>query len=216
MIEILKQRVIKIAEKLYPRDKQDNMTDEINSAKRKIFEKGVEFARPVSNKIVCLCGSTKFIEKFHELNTIETLKDNIVLSVGVNTKEDSQVFKTQSFGSQNETKKKLDELHLRKIDLCDEVIVINVNGYIGESTRKEIEYANNTGKPITYLENSNNPVMYRQEENGAISLTINNVKKILTYKELEKDENLPTWDKIPNFDVNKYDEYYSNPEQYYE
>jgi nucleoside 2-deoxyribosyltransferase len=47
---------------------------------------------------------------------------------------------------------KLDELHLRKIDLADYVFVLNIDGYIGESTRREIEYANATGKPVVYLE----------------------------------------------------------------
>ncbi len=46
---------------------------------------------------------------------------------------------------------RLDELHLRKIDLADEVFILNVGGYIGESTRKEIEYAQRQGKPIKYL-----------------------------------------------------------------
>ena len=49
-------------------------------------------------------------------------------------------------------KARLDELHLRKIDLADEVMVLNVGGYIGDSTRREIEYANAHGKPVRYLE----------------------------------------------------------------
>ena len=49
-------------------------------------------------------------------------------------------------------KEQMDELHLRKIDLCDEVLVINVDGYVGESTKNEIEYAEKAGKPIEYLE----------------------------------------------------------------
>lgn len=48
-------------------------------------------------------------------------------------------------------KEALDELHLRKIDLADEVFVINIDGYIGKSTRNEIEYAKKQGKPIHYL-----------------------------------------------------------------
>lgn len=49
-------------------------------------------------------------------------------------------------------KEHMDELHKRKIDLCDEVFVFNKGGYIGESTRSEINYANETGKPVKYLE----------------------------------------------------------------
>jgi hypothetical protein len=43
-------------------------------------------------------------------------------------------------------------MHLRKIDLADEVFVVNVGGYIGTSTRREIEYAGKTGKVVRYLE----------------------------------------------------------------
>jgi hypothetical protein len=46
----------------------------------------------------------------------------------------------------------LDQLHLRKIDLADEVLVLNVGGYVGESTRREIEYARKRGKVLRYLE----------------------------------------------------------------
>ena len=49
------------------------------------------------------------------------------------------------------TKAMLDDMHLRKIDLADEIFVINVDGYIGESTRREIAYAKQTGKPVRYL-----------------------------------------------------------------
>ena len=52
------------------------------------------------------------------------------------------------------TKEMLDDMHLRKIDLADEIFVINVGGYIGESTRSEIAYAEETGKKINYLEKS--------------------------------------------------------------
>lgn len=96
-------------------------------------------------KIVCLCGSTKFKAEFEEANKQETLKGNIVLSVGY-------------FGHQEDippdkdTKEALDSLHLRKIDLADEVLVINPNQYIGASTKQEIAYASSKGKPIRYLE----------------------------------------------------------------
>ena len=58
----------------------------------------------------------------------------------------------REYGAESDYKRKADELHKRKIDLCDEVFVLNVGGYIGESTRNEIEYANNIGKPVKYLE----------------------------------------------------------------
>ena len=49
-------------------------------------------------------------------------------------------------------KERLDVLHLRKIDLADEVLILNVGGYIGKSTRKELDYALSQGKPVRYLE----------------------------------------------------------------
>ena len=50
------------------------------------------------------------------------------------------------------TKAMLDDMHKRKIDMADEIFVINVGGYIGESTRSEIQYAIETGKDVRYLE----------------------------------------------------------------
>ena len=75
-----------------------------------------------------------------------TLEGYIVISVGLfGHSGDDEVWKP-------DTKEMLDDMHLRKIDLADEIFVINVGGYIGESTRREIEYAENTGKKINYLE----------------------------------------------------------------
>jgi len=53
-----------------------------------------------------------------------------------------------------ETKNMLDEMHRQKIDMSNEIYVINFGGYIGESTKSEIEYAKENGKKISYLENS--------------------------------------------------------------
>ena len=105
-------------------------------------------------KIICLCGSTKFKEAFDEANYQETMRGRIVLSVGffmhsTGNKHGEQI------GATPLQKIALDELHKRKIDLADEVLVLNVGGYIGESTRSEIEYAEAHNKPIRYLEESN-------------------------------------------------------------
>jgi len=95
-------------------------------------------------KVICLCGSTRFHKTFEQVNLQETLAGNIVLSIGANAKdEDLQI--------SEEMKLRLDVLHLYKIDICDEVLVINRGGYIGESTRREIEYAHLIGKPVHYL-----------------------------------------------------------------
>jgi hypothetical protein len=95
--------------------------------------------------IVCLCGSTKFKEAFEAAQASETEAGRIVLTVGRFGHRDG-------LDMDGELKVKLDELHKRKIDLADEVLVINVRDYIGESTRKEIEYAKQHGKAVRYLE----------------------------------------------------------------
>lgn len=96
--------------------------------------------------IVCLCGSTRFYEEFQKINYNFTLRGAIVLSIGCDTKSDKGLKLTEN------DKKKLDELHFRKIDLADEIFVINKNKYIGESTRNEIAYAKKLDKKICYME----------------------------------------------------------------
>ena len=103
-------------------------------------------------KIVCLCGSTRFMDAFQEANLRETIAGNIVLSVGCNTKGDTDLMAMGELTS--EAKAALDELHKRKIDLADEILVLNVGGYIGESTRSEIDYAIEHDKTVRYLENA--------------------------------------------------------------
>lgn len=102
-------------------------------------------------KIVCLCGSTRFYEAFQQANYAETMAGNIVLSVGFYP-HSSKIAHGEGVGCDDAQKVALDELHKRKIDLCDSVYVLNVNGYIGSSTRSEIEYAREAGKPVRYLE----------------------------------------------------------------
>ncbi len=103
---------------------------------------------PAKPKIVCLCGSTRFMDTFFEAGWSETLKGYIVLSVGVVTTSADHA--GEALGS--EAVQMLDELHWRKIDLADEVLVLNVGGYIGFSTQREVEYAKSLGKPIRYWE----------------------------------------------------------------
>lgn len=104
-------------------------------------------------KIITLCGSTKFKEEFLKVQKDLTLKGNIVISVGLfGHSGDSEVWENMDEGTLTKTKEMLDDMHKRKIDLADEIFVINVGGYIGESTKSEIEYAKNTGKKINYLE----------------------------------------------------------------
>jgi hypothetical protein len=96
-------------------------------------------------KIITLCGSTRFRDEFVSAQKRLTLEGNIVISVGLfGHSGDTEVWTEK-------TKEMLDDMHLRKIDLADEIFVINPGGYIGESTRNEIEYANKTGKTVRYL-----------------------------------------------------------------
>ena len=100
-------------------------------------------------KVITLCGSTRFKDEFLEAQKRLTLEGNIVISVGLfGHSGDNEVW-TEG------TKEMLDDMHLRKIDMADEIFVINVGGYIGSSTRGEIEYARKTGKVVKYLEEGN-------------------------------------------------------------
>lgn len=103
-------------------------------------------------RIVVLCGSTRFYETFQVANYRETMAGLIVLSVGFYPHSWAESGHGEGVGHNSAEKVMLDELHLRKIDLCDEVLVLNVNGYIGQSTRREIDYAVAAGKTIRFLE----------------------------------------------------------------
>jgi hypothetical protein len=97
-------------------------------------------------KIVCLCGSGRFKEAFETAEFNETLSGRIVLTIGCNTHD---IARSEGLSIH---KPMLDELHLRKIDLADEVLILNVDGYIGESTKRELEYAIANNKKIRFLE----------------------------------------------------------------
>ena len=98
-------------------------------------------------KVITLCGSTRFRGEFMEAQKRLTLEGNIVISVGLFGHSGDDEVWTEG------TKEMLDDMHKRKIDMADEIFVINVGGYIGSSTRSEIEYAHAHGKPVKYLEN---------------------------------------------------------------
>ena len=97
-------------------------------------------------KVITLCGSTKFKDEYIKAQKDLTLQGNIVISVGLFGHSGDDEVWTEG------TKEMLDDMHKRKIDMADEIFVINVGGYIGESTRGEIEYAIRHGKPVNYLE----------------------------------------------------------------
>ena len=97
-------------------------------------------------KVITLCGSTRFKDAFLEAQKRLTLEGNIVISVGLFGHSGDDEVWTEG------TKEMLDDMHKRKIDMADEIFVINVSGYIGASTRSEIEYAETSGKTVRYLE----------------------------------------------------------------
>ena len=104
-------------------------------------------------KVITLCGSTRFKDAFMEAQKHLTLEGNIVISVGLfGHSGDNEVWEDMDEGTLTRTKEMLDDMHKRKIDMADEIYVINVGGYIGSSTRSEINYAKAAGKSVRYLE----------------------------------------------------------------
>lgn len=101
-------------------------------------------------KVITLCGSTKFKGQFEQANAFLTLQGNIVISVAF-------FEQSEGFEITEEQAELLGNLHFRKIDISDEIFVIDVNGYIGNSTRKEIEYAGEKGKTIRYYSDGEIP-----------------------------------------------------------
>lgn len=111
-----------------------------------IHDRIIKGERP---SIVCLCGSTRFVSAFNKAKEDETLAGHIVLSIEIVT---TQSRNDDPQYANPKVKAMLDELHLRKIDLADEVFILNVGGYIGESTQEELQYAIKHGKRIRFLE----------------------------------------------------------------
>lgn len=93
--------------------------------------------------VVCLCGSTRFRQEIADVNARLTLTGSIVLAPGVFAHDGDEITEDQ--------KRDLDALHLRKIDMADEVLVVDLGGYVGESTSREIVYAREHRKPLYFL-----------------------------------------------------------------
>ena len=96
---------------------------------------------PDRPEIVCICGSTRFVEEMRAAHRELTFAGVIVVAPG---EADGPVT--------DEQKTALDALHLHKIDLADRVLVVNPGGYLGESTRREIAYAHATGTPVSFTD----------------------------------------------------------------
>ena len=110
------------------------------------FSPEPEPEEPKRYKVVTLCGSTKFKAEYEYWQKKLTLEGCLVISVGLFGHSGDDEVWTEG------TKAMLDDMHKRKIDMADEIFVINVGGYIGESTRNEIAYAKSQGIGVRYLE----------------------------------------------------------------
>jgi hypothetical protein len=97
-------------------------------------------------RVVTLCGSTRFEAEFAEVNQRLTLDGCVVISLGM--------FRLPGYDwtvDPEDMRGRLGRLHLQKIRMADEVYVVDPGGYLGESTRREIAYAESLGKPVRYL-----------------------------------------------------------------
>ena len=146
-------------------------------------------------QIVCLCGSTRFMDAFRTENVRLTLAGTVVLSVGCDTKSDDQL------GITDAQKVELDRLHLKKIEMADYVRMLNVGGYVGTSEAREFAFARWIGKPVTWLEeyptigatkqkNTSGAFVYSRELNigHAPVLTEDSAKRLVEAAEAMKDD----------------------------
>lgn len=112
---------------------------------------------PLAPTVVCLCGSSRFKQTFIDANRSLTLQGKIVLSIGMFGHEEV----ASGFDMDGPVKAMLDQLHFRKIELADEVFVLNLGGYVGESTANEIRHAMAAGKPVKWLETPDTATLER-------------------------------------------------------
>jgi hypothetical protein len=106
------------------------------------------------SKVYTLCGSSRFPQAFHLVNAHLSLQGHVVISLGLFGHADEPVgaqFLTSDGDETTAEKVALDQLHFRKIDLSDAIFVVNVGGYIGSSTKREIAYAESRGKAVEWL-----------------------------------------------------------------
>lgn len=126
------------------------------------FQESIEYLEEVVKKyaarprIVCLCGSTRFWRTFQEAGLQETLAGRIVLSIGAASGTDDDHFGNLPKEEYEAVKEMLDQLHFRKIELADEVLILNLDGYVGPSTSRELAYARKLGKVVRFWEEATN------------------------------------------------------------
>src|SRR5688500_16229706 len=103
---------------------------------------------------ITLCGSTRFMEAFGDWNVILTKAGHIVYTVTTSFKGEALLHHNPAMGDEDETKRRFDLIHLQKITESDAIVVLNVDGYYGESTRREIEWARMLRKQVYWLQNT--------------------------------------------------------------
>ena len=106
-------------------------------------------------KVVTLCGSTRFEAEFAEVNQRLTMEGCVVLSLGMFRLPDLPGHDWAADGS--DLRARLGRVHFQKIRMADEVYVVDPGGYVGESARREIAYAESLGKPVRYLSRERSP-----------------------------------------------------------
>lgn len=105
-------------------------------------------------KVYTLCGSSRFPDAFHLVNAHLSMCGHVVISLGLFGRADEPTgsrFLTSDGDENTAEKVALDQLHFRKIDLSDAIFVVNVGGYVGSSTKREIAYAQSQGKAVEWL-----------------------------------------------------------------
>ncbi|CDX26732.1 conserved hypothetical protein [Mesorhizobium plurifarium] len=105
-------------------------------------------------KVYTLCGSSRFPGAFHLVNMHLSMQGHIVISLGLFGHADEPIgarFLTSDGDESASEKTTLDQIHFRKIDMADAIFVVNVGGYIGSSTKREIAYAEAQGKHVEWL-----------------------------------------------------------------
>lgn len=125
---------------------------------------------PKKPRVVTLCGSTRFSEAFALANMHLSLRGHIVIPLGMHGHTDAPQgarFLTSDGDESTPEKQGLDVLHFRKIDLADAIYVVNVGGYIGSSTRREIAYAQRHGKAVEWMFPDAIPALVLGEEKSS-------------------------------------------------
>lgn len=150
--------------------------------------------------IVTLCGSTRFRKEFEEVQKKLTLDGNIVISVGV--------FGHAGDGDMinEDVKAMLDDMHKCKIDIAEEIFVINAGGYIGESTRSEIIYAQKAGKKIRFLEKPAEEYLkmtYKWDDFHALPFEVRQAVREFRKEGTNYSDSSDVWNHIPENEIDQ-------------